>query len=754
MENKGGNIVKQNSKNLYEKKIKENPYVDGYEESEIDIGIEMTFESIDGEVYRVPKMDLVAGTRGTYFLKVTNNHRDLVCGSTFCFVSLNYNFAFRMQGHDPEQLEYATLESDSGAEFEFIPRPPGGLQNMCKAIVTSGVFKKGESFLIRIGDRRFGSEGGEIYWTETQGRMMLLVDVDGDGRYSTTKQHAIDFNVKAHHKPHLLRLLGPTVARTGESFDLHFGVFDRHGNVIRDYEGEVYFNAPKNIMGIPENYCMKKLGGGIKIFSGVKISEEGVYRIKVTGAGTEKEFTSNPVIVRNNVERYVYWGDIHAHGWGDDTMHLMHLRTDKTDPAMRHEQARRIGRYDFAATGPMSFPRKNRKEMWDAYKAACEDVEEEGRYIPFLAYEAHSKETGGDRNVIFKYYENEELPPDRNASMYEVDVRYGRRNDVLLEAHIGGRTPAWDAYRPERERMIEVASAFGGAEWLLVKALKLGYRPAVCGCSDLHLGLLGGPRTVESSRGRFGRGRNFCSILNRRDAAYGQGPLTAAIAEKLDRETIWKAFEERATYATTGARLYIDFKCNGMCCGRDIERRDIYVFDICCHGTKIIDRIDLICGDYVIQTWEPESEDFTKRMEISDSELRGDWVYLRMHQTDGNYGWTTPFYFKAEYPKWNESRLDISETWDKEAEKHLEDVMNYLKKEEDISKFEEITPAGIINEETTECALFYCYYNGEQEMSIRWYFGYEIPKIRYDWGFRNFGMLADDVMYRNTEWTD
>ena len=59
-----------------------------------------------------------------------------------------------------------------------------------------------------------------------------------------------------------------------------------------------------------------------------------VFRLRGTSGSLNA--ATNPILVEDAPPRRVFWGDVHAHGWGDSTMHLMHLRSDRLDPAARH----------------------------------------------------------------------------------------------------------------------------------------------------------------------------------------------------------------------------------------------------------------------------------------------------------------------------------------------------------------------------------------------------------------------------------
>lgn len=718
-------------KNLIDESIHET--VEGI--SSVNIKTDLSFESKDGRIFAGMDLKVPAGVLGTWKIKVTNTEKDIGEGGVFHFVVLNYSFQ-RVQKRKREQPGYTSLESDSDTAFCLIDSVPG-FHNICRVLVESGIFRVGESFTVRLGDTRYGSPGSEVYWTATDAYLITEADIDGKGKLKPCKPGPLHFEVVHRDEVRLIRLLGPTVAKTGQLFDIHLGIFDIYGNVIENYEGEVKLEAADNFRDLPEKCYFKSTDKGIKILKDVSIITEGVYRIKACAKGSEDVFTGNPVVVMNEPEKYVFWGDLHAHGWGDRTMHLMHARTKKTDPLERHKQAFSIGRLDYSAVSPMSFPRMQREKVWQAYKEACTKLDNTGKYVPLLGYEAHPIE--GDRDIFFKSLD-EPIPPDYRIPMEELDNTYGSREDVIMEVHIGGKVPKWEMYQPQNERMVEVVSGFGNAEWLLVKALKTGLKPAVCGCSDLHLGLMGGPRTVETARGRFGK------VMKHRDSSYGSGPLTAAVADKLDRENLWQSFLNRSTYATSGARMYLDFKCNNTMMGGVILRQDKINIQITCYGTSIINRIELIAGDCRIREWSPGKQDFEIETVLDIKDIPATWMYVRVDQVDNEYAWSSPVWIEYGYPKWNEDSDVFPKGTVKEAEFYLQDAKNHIEREEDLSLFSDIRPAGIVREQTASCAVFHCYY-GKRKMTIKWYYEFELPKIRYDWGWRTFGIIDDGIRH-------
>ena len=708
---------------------------------QLAIDAAITFETATGDVVDLAAAPLISGTCGTWILRLTNNGPDLAAGAAIGLIRIGYQSAFELQPRNPRGRDYCTLETDSQASLHLSLGRDS--VNLATIHVAEGSLKQGETCTLRLGDRSQGSVGSEVFWAATNGRLLLAVDADGSGAFQGVRGNPYDFSVVAHPEPRLLRLLGPTVAKLEEPFALHLGVFDRNRNIIEDFADTVTFFLPEGVEGLPDSYTFTPEDRGLKIFPQVSLTVPGVQRILVTGSAGS--FASNPIVAQKWPSTRVYWGDVHAHGWGDSTMYLMHLRSEKLDPTARHLQARDIGRMDFSCPGAMSMDPEQRDATWEPYREAWKELDQPGQYVPFLSYEAHPQE--GDRQVIFKG--DEPTPPSMRLPMADLDEQYGKRQDALLEVHIGGAPPVWEKYRPENERFLEVASGFGCAEWLLQKGLELGYRPAVCGASDLHLGLMGGPRAVETFRGRFGQKYP----MNQRDAAYGTGPLTAICAPELTRDALWEGIESRHTYATSGPRIFLEFTANDQPAGSRIQLKEDLQLSLTCNACAPIIRIALICGAHRLRTWEPRVLDFDTKISLSPDELPGEWLYLRVEQADGEYAWSSPFILEREgklpdpgdLPAWNDEGEVTLESIDaSDGAPYFKALVEYLEIEEDLDRFHQLTPAGLIAQSVGRCALFFCRWGEEQlPMSIRWFYEFEIPKIRFDFGWRDYGVLDE-----------
>ena len=480
---------------------------------------------------------------------------------------------------------------------------------------------------------------------------------------------------------------------------------------------------------------------GLTIIEDVTARSPGLIRIEASDRERGLSTLSNPLLVQSKPESLLLWGDLHSHSWGDVSMGLMDDPTPVLHPAGRHAQARGQARLDFAAPGPMAPPdQAHRPAVWEAHQQAWRDNDEPGSYVPFLAGEAHPH-VGGDRNVVFRDWEERHAPAW--ADMDYLVETYGEREDVLLEAHVGGGPADWDAYPTAHEPVVEVASGHGSAEWLLQRALRHGHRPAVIASGDTHLPLLAAPMAAHLYRGRFG------DHLNIRDCAIGCGPVAAVRAARCERQAIWDAVCNRRTYATTGARIVLDVRANGHAAGSEIEIDANPRLIITAHACTPIERIDLIRDDRALAAWRPNALD--ARLSFEDAApLPEAAYYVRLRQTDSEYAWSTPIWVACNagspdvgnnLPAWNEHEaVDLDAARPNDAEPYARRLLDYLAANEDPSRFHDLTPVRIVDEVPGRAALFHAFLGETREpISIRWYFDFPMPRLRLDWGWRDFG---------------
>ena len=704
---------------------------------------DIAFHGVDGLVDRGLALTLPAGRVGTWELTVTV--RDTVRpGGGFLFQRHGFLLAHRVQDYSPPARDYVSMETNSAAQLRLVVNSlnQSHRPSFAQVIVTDGVLAAGDRFTLRVGDRRQGGAGSEVYDATTLGRFVLAVDRNGSGTYRTLACSPASIRITSEPHADMLRVLGPSVVAPDEPFALHLIAFDRHRNVCAQYRGTVALTAPDGASdALPPTVSFTPREQGIHILENVRLGTPGVYRFTATDEKTGLQALSNPTICQVAPERRLLWGELHCHSWGDTTLALMSEPNFKVHPARRHDQARQVGRLDFCSPGPMSAPNdEDRPEVWQAHQAAFHANDEPGTYVPFLAYEAHPGK-GGDRNVVFYTHEDTHIP--MKAPMDDVMAAYGGRDDVLLEAHIGGGPPNWTAYPTKEAPLLEVTSGHGAFEWVLQRALRHGYHPAVIGSSDVHLPTLGAPMAAHCFRGRFNK------ELNIRDSGFGSGQVAGVYAAACERQSIWQAIQNRRTFATTGARIILDVSVNGEAGGSIIESSGPVVINIRAHACAPVERVDLIRGNRCLASWLPGTLDVTH--DYTDAQpLREGAYYVRLRQTDGEFAWSTPVWVTCAHgsntpnpdlPLWNAHEpVDLAQMRPNAAEQYEAALLEYLETEEDPALFQDLTPVKLLEEAPGRSALFYAFYASDGwPVSIRWYYEFDLPRLHLDWGWRDFG---------------
>ncbi len=265
-------------------------------------------------------------------------------------------------------------------------------------------------------------------------------------------------------------------------------------------------------------------------------------------------------------------------------------------------------------------------EFWATINRTTKQFYKPGKFVTFPGFEwSGNTPLGGDRNVFYKSEGGRitrscrDLLGGDKASKYpdsptatEMFANLKGPGPFVF-AHVGGRYADVRMHDPEIEVAMEIHSAWGTFEWLLNDAFKLGYRIGICANSDGHKCR---PGASYPGSGSFG----------------SLGGLTCVLAEKLDRNSIYKAMKARHFFATTGNRPLLDVSVtadDGQCgmMGDVIRIGNLKsVLRVRVVGTAPIDSVEVRNGPKVLQTMRPFGEhDLGRRIKIiwSGAEVKG-----------------------------------------------------------------------------------------------------------------------------------
>ena len=122
----------------------------------------------------------------------------------------------------------------------------------------------------------------------------------------------------------------------------------------------------------------------------------------------------------------------------------------------------------------------------------------------------------------------------------------------------------------------------------------------------------------------------------------------AVLAKELTREAIFEAIKNRRCYATSGARIEINFRINNAVMGEEInikkdEDRNI---TLKVEGDAPLEKVTIIKNGeaYFKNHIDGESRSFNFSVKDMSVERKTDYYYIRVKQIDGRRGWSSPIW--------------------------------------------------------------------------------------------------------------
>ena len=293
----------------------------------------------------------------------------------------------------------------------------------------------------------------------------------------------------------------------------------------------------------------------------------GVHRFAFESEDGKVTGVSNPIWVRHSPDTRIFWGDSHGHSGVAEGL---------GSPEGSFEYGRDDARLDFLTLSEHDIWLDDRE--WHHLQEIAADFTEEDRFIGILGYEwTMPTNRGGHHNVYFR------TPGGRVrqglhtatslAALYQ-DLRAANQlDDVLIIPHCH-EAGEWRMNDPELERLVEIMSMHGTFEWFGRAYLAQGSTVGFVASSDDHIGMPGysGPRRASQQR----------------------NGLAAVLAHAKTPDAILDALRDRATYATTGARIILDATLDRARMGTRIEFPESVAIVGRVIGTAPIDTVTVV----------------------------------------------------------------------------------------------------------------------------------------------------------------
>jgi hypothetical protein len=330
------------------------------------------------------------------------------------------------------------------------------------------------------------------------------------------------------------------------------------------------------------------------------------------------------------------WGDLHGHsGLSDGT----------GTPEDYYRYARDIAALDVAALTDHDHwgmrPLAETPGLWQEIREQTAAFHEPGRFVTLLGYEWTSW-LHGHRHVLYFGDRGDVLSsvdPDYESPLQLWDALRGQPALTIAHHTAGGPIATnWEIPPdPELEPVTEVASVHGSSEapdsprviyqpvegHFARDALDRGYRLGFVGSGDSHDGHPGLSHLASPS-----------------------GGLVAILAAERTREGVLAALRARRTYATNGPRIVLHATLDGAPMGSapaaDSDGRRL--LEVLTVAPEALDRIDLIRSGAVVRTFPGTGSREMRLSEPVDGLGPGEYLYVRVVQTDGGAAWSSPFF--------------------------------------------------------------------------------------------------------------
>lgn len=333
----------------------------------------------------------------------------------------------------------------------------------------------------------------------------------------------------------------------------------------------------------------------------------------------------------------ILWGDIHGQSGMSDGLgeidQYYHVAKVKSD-------------LDFTSlTDHDCFPDAVSASEWELMKFYANANNVENDLVTFISLEWTSNEYKydfGHKNIYYRDNDGEAIrsteengyTPDRLFNSLKGKKALAFPHHPSADWGMVSAATDWFFNNKEHQRLVEVFSRHADFEYdpkskskytkninrmensSALDALKRGYRLGFTAGSDSH----------QMEHGI-------------------EGGIVAVYSEGFNRESIFDCLYDRRTFATTGARILMEFSINGSPMGTEIKLKkgEKVHLKIRVLGTSNICELRIMKNGDVFKTFDLDDKKID--LEMEDEHLNDtDWYYVEVKQIDDHQGWASPIW--------------------------------------------------------------------------------------------------------------
>ncbi len=585
----------------------------------------------------VSPQKMVAGSHERIIIEITNGSRAIEVGGAL-LLSLHHavGMEWKLQVHDVKGSGYIAVDDSDADNFKldydsylvtrdkmFDVSPPSFssnsiFHNAVAARVLKSPIKPGQKVRVIIGANERKAKIPASCISAHEFRVSL--DSDADGKFENIEKSPM-MDIKCGEVEHFAAFI-PSCVMAGSEFRMSVRAEDKHYNQAENYNGSA------DIYDENERLLRK----GVKFTAGIaqidlSIGYCGPQRIRIVSGDIRGR--SNPCRVVDKLpENHIYWGDIHGHTDISDGLAKtsdIYFNFGKNSAFLDVCALTDHGHFD-----------------WPQTIDSVKKFYEPGKFVTLLAQE------GGTTDHYNYYYKDPDMPhikgwPSTNKDMLdELKKQFGKGNVITGPHHFtfnrGNDKYPFDEWDDDIVRFVELYSSHGCSEYLG------NPRPCPGAAQDWKFMQTG----VAKGRkfGVIGSSDSHTSQVGRSISAHYPNGLTAFIAPKLDRESIWEAFFNYRVYATSFDRIYVDFSIDGQQMGSTINKSSACRIKYYVLGKTDNMEVFLIHNNKEIRKDVTGSGLVEISVEIKPED-GSNFYYLRVVQDNGERAWSTPIWINA-----------------------------------------------------------------------------------------------------------
>ena len=516
--------------------------------------------------------------------------------------------------------------------------------------IVEGELREGDEVRVVYGDRSGGSRGYRAAAISIGPRPVLVaVDRDGTSRFRLHTTRSATFTSMPGRAVELLFVL-PSGGVVGRALTGTLALVDKEYNPVRR-STRIQIMTRSGDISVPTSVTLAQ--GKASVHFRLIPESPGIVRLRAVSDEPHLVADSNPLEVRSKAPPLkVYWGDLHSHS--------RHSWDAVGDEAF--EYARHVSALDFYALTDHSIapdedgtPRGLSAATWEEYTRLPDVYNDPGQFVTLHAYECSMGRPFGHHNVYFRGRPGPLFYPSK-SSLAEIWAAL-RGGDALTIPHHTGKFPdgiVWEPQNPLFRRNFEIYSGHGLSE-AYDPEHPLAFEKSLFTADSKSL------KHPSFAQDAWKAGLRLSTSASSDDHRSHPGMphygLVAVRARELTRDGVFQGLFERRTYATTGARILLDFKLNRVSMGSLVAVSAPPRLSVRAVGTDIITAMELLRyapgneAFSVVKRWEPSATEL--RAESVDEDWRaGAIYYVRVRQRNLVRGlavmaWSSPIWTVA-----------------------------------------------------------------------------------------------------------